>query len=126
MPPMTTHKVSAIDGALLDAAVALAEGLQPGIAPYRVTDLATGISFVRDEPVCIVGAEHFEPSARWERAGPIIERERISLAGHADGRWIGQHPSQTAKTGMWFGATPLIAAMRAYVAWKFGEEVDLP
>jgi len=72
-------------------------------------------------------------STEWERGGPIIQRERIGIVlddrdgkeWQADiGGWMSHdyiqgYPVQT-------GPTPLVAAMRAYVARKFGEEVELP
>jgi hypothetical protein len=122
------HKTMGLTGALLDAAVAMAEGLTPTIQPYRV-DGGCGITIVRDEPVCVAGSRHFEPSCSWADGGPIIERERI--ASWNDGsRW---HAGQDFDTWPSFeishehtGPTPLIAAMRAYVASKLGEEVELP
>lgn len=118
------HKVSELEGALLDAAVAKAECLA-----YR---------FGRDGSLRVdgVSAERsgsdFAPSQCWEDAGPIIEREGISLrrlsmpGGYV---WLsGTEPDSASKIPPYFnyeGHTPLIAAMRAYVASKFGEEVDL-
>lgn len=132
------HKTSELSGALLDAAVALAEGERPEIVPYRVSG-GMGITFVRDEPVCQVGVEHFEPSSRWEHGGPIIERELIQLENARDSDapaaerkhfwmaaiyspfWAPLRPDAHGD-----GPTPLIAAMRAFVASKLGEEVELP
>jgi hypothetical protein len=58
----------------------------------------------------------------WGNAGPIIERERINLQYRDGGVWQAHH------NGGWsqFGPTPLLAAMRAYCAAVFGEEVELP
>jgi len=80
----------------------------------------------------------------WALAGPIIEREGILLRplrreGHAlDGRWLAMLDAgntgtmvQWIKRTDWLrhyleGPTPLIAAMRCYVASKLGDEVELP
>jgi hypothetical protein len=65
---------------------------------------------------------HFAPSTDWAQGGPIIERERIELRGDGDEGWIAYdnlNPTQK-------GPTPLIAAMRCYVASKLGEEVEVP
>lgn len=108
------HKTSELEGVLLDAAVAKAEGC--ALTEYDDTG----------------GPISFQPSVLWEHGGPIIERERIKLEPHcaddpegwdlesATEDWYAEHPCECA-----FGPTPLIAAMRAYVASKFGEEVEL-
>lgn len=132
-------KVSELEGEALDAAVALADGRlvtedEPG---WPAGDLAS----LRDE----FGGEHVvrwygssgelggweplsnqgSPSTDWAVGGQIIDRERINLQPvySMDGRFL----YWTAKSREWVldmdGPTPLIAAMRAYVASKFGEEV---
>ena len=63
-----------------------------------------------------------KPSTAWEHGGPIIERERIALE-FLDGEWCAWAPGPQRADGR--GPTPLIAAMRAYVASRFGESVDL-
>ncbi|MDP9123513.1 MAG: DUF2591 domain-containing protein [Pseudomonadota bacterium] len=66
-----------------------------------------------------------QPSTAWEHGGPIIERERIALE-FLDGEWCAWAPGpQRADGGDGSGETPLVAAMRAYVASRFGETVDL-
>ena len=95
---------------------------------------------------CEVGAEfigeiddpHFY-STDWAQGGPIIEREKLGVwwATHYvddDGVEHGNHwycetgctddnyDSQHIATG----PTPLIAAMRCYVASKLGDEVEVP
>ena len=104
------HKVSELSGALLDAAVAKAEG----------TSLPHG------------NPRAYRPSMNWRQGGPIIERERMFVApefvgGTYYGNWRaivygfedqGERAEET-------GPGPLIAAMRAYVASKFGEEIEL-
>ena len=63
-------------------------------------------------------------STDWSLGGPIIERERILLEPQSD------HWEATRDDGdyvFWkFGKTPLIAAMRCYVASKLGAEVEVP
>lgn len=89
--------------------------------------------YIRDDkglPQCMMrsGVEKwFCPSIDWEQGGPIIERALISvLYGPVDspsepGYWTAFiRPSDD---NGYDGPTPLIAAMRAYVASKFGEEV---
>ena len=69
----------------------------------------------------------FCPSTDWAHGGPIIEREGLLV-----------RPSFTDERGKWTsilwastsffesGPTPLIAAMRCYVASKLGDEIELP
>jgi hypothetical protein len=63
--------------------------------------------------------DFFEPSSKWSHGGPLIEREGIWLSK------VG--PVWRANVGdmgmTYFGETALQAAMRAYVAFKLGEEV---
>jgi hypothetical protein len=109
------HKTAELQGALLDAAVAKAEG--------RPSEWLHGI---------VLGCGY---STHWDQAGPIIERERISVSNpNGDPGWIGTiaYPKKPKRNGtpQWghhweCGPTPLIAAMRAYVAAKLGDEVDL-
>jgi len=61
-------------------------------------------------------------STDWAQGGPIIQREKIqiwcagSLWGAGHGKWKRFES----------GDTPLIAAMRCYVASKLGDEVEIP
>ncbi len=74
----------------------------------------------------------YAPSENWAQGGPIVEREEIGLrrnAPCAKGCEWEASPSITAKGagGKWgYGPTPLIAAMRCFVASKLGDEVDVP
>jgi hypothetical protein len=63
--------------------------------------------------------KRYSPSTDWAQGGPIIEREGIALAkdGH---QWMAMMEEP------FFGPTPLIAAMRCYVASKLGDTVDVP
>ena len=72
--------------------------------------------------------QRFSPSTNWAQGGPIIEREEIFLAKSILGGWTGSimtHDERVRCT-MHEGPTPLIAAMRCYVASKLGEELDIP
>ena len=62
----------------------------------------------------------------WAEAGPIIERERISVISdfhEIKEGWLAESYQGNIQQ---FGPTPLIAAMRCYVASKLGEEVEIP
>lgn len=107
-------KINKLTGAALDWAVAKCEGEQ----------LPTGGMYMQTWPMY---------SLDWAYAGPIIERERIHLLCHYslvygdEARWrasIGGDIDYPQACEL--GKTPLIAAMRCYVASKLGDEVDVP
>jgi len=89
-------KTSELTGAALNWAVNYAEGLRGIFAPVDYCD-------------------------RWSDGGPIIERERIELVicGSDWRASLEDAPRQ-------YGPTPLIAAMRCYVASRLGDEVNVP
>jgi hypothetical protein len=64
-----------------------------------------------------IGSEH-----DWAFGGPIIERERIEVRPYDGIKWI----ATDNLTNHTVGKTPLIAAMRCYVASKLGDEVEIP
>ena len=76
----------------------------------------------------------YSPSRNWMEGGPIIEREGISLTSYLaeeDPYWIGSVECQYKNfnaTAYYeeYGPTPLIAAMRCYVASKLGDTIDVP
>ena len=71
-------------------------------------------------------------STDWAQGGPIIEREGIGIqfvpAGTSQGWWaIKDSPfHDRSRPDETRGDTPLIAAMRCYVASKLGDEIELP
>lgn len=70
------------------------------------------------------GYPEYEYSTDWAQGGPIIEREGIELVTVSHD-WRAMINSEDG----WlreYGPTPLIAAMRCYVASKLGDEVDVP
>ena len=95
-------KTSELTGAALDWAVAKCEGHLP-----------EGYSF--DPHIHCY-------STSWTKGGPIIEREKIAI--DFDGAaWCA---SDNHKPLANYGPTPLIAAMRCYVASKLGDDVKIP
>jgi hypothetical protein len=73
----------------------------------------------------------FNPSKDWAKGGPIIEREGIALRAydHNVQKWSAEPSINTVQTQLpafRTGPTPLIAAMRCYVASKLGDEVEIP
>ena len=97
--------------------LAVAKCLQPGYEEWRL------IRWIEQE---------FAPTANWAQGGPIIEREELGLKRNAPcsrGREWEASPSITAKGagGKWgYGPTPLIAAMRCFVASRLGDEIEIP
>ena len=65
----------------------------------------------------------FRPSSSWAQGGPIIERGGISWHCGNKSSW---HAYAYGSSESINGSTPLIAAMRCYVASKLGEEVEVP
>lgn len=71
-------------------------------------------------------AKYIHPTTDWAQGGPVIERGKISIKA--------QQPDWTAyiticdglTDRVLRGPTPLIAAMRCYVASRLGEEVEIP
>jgi len=121
------HKTAELEGALLDYAVAMANGM-------NVTAEHCGLSqsrkFVRvklpeGDPSGLIFID-FSPSTDWGQGGPIIERERISFQAAESGGWYTYFDHPTERDATAAGPTALIAAMRAYVASKLGDEVELP
>lgn len=138
-------KVSDLIGGDLDYWVAKAEGLSPwmrdGVCMYWTQQCKDDAG---DD-----GPRFFQPSCRWDDAGPIIESARIGLFQSAE--WtrnidksngipftITTQPPEVLEwaaavdgapdygagfPGSYYGPTPLIAAMRAYVAERFGDTV---
>jgi hypothetical protein len=58
--------------------------------------------------------------------GPIIEREIAKIERFSDALWEATAYTKNAQDIVQYGPTPLIAAMRCYVASKLGDEVEIP
>ena len=107
-------RTSELTGAALDWAVAKCEGVTV-LPKMRGGCYAT---LDRSETVLLCYATN------WAQGGPIIERECIDVMfegpeWYAYMRW-------ESKTLQYDAPTPLIAAMRCYVASKLGDEVEIP
>lgn len=69
----------------------------------------------------------FYPSTNWAQGGPIIEREKMAVVTSVDdaNEWVASIFEPNWNFNL-TGPTPLIAAMRCYVASKLGDEVEIP
>lgn len=103
-------KTSELTGAALDWAVAKCMGLKATIDRTMV--------WIRPKHHAYI---HYSPSTDWAQGGPIIEREKIECE-HDGFQWWARIRADEDFSG----PTPLIAAMRCYVASKLGNEVDVP
>lgn len=71
----------------------------------------------------------YSPSTDWAQGGPIIEREMLAPEPLLDTncaliKWRCRNWKGDGSD--FYGPTPLIAAMRCFVASKLGDEVDIP
>lgn len=112
---MHTIKVSELTGSALDWAVAKCEG-------YFETHGSPS------NEVLYLSQHSFSPSTDWAQGGPIIERENILL--NPQYPWWASTMRHIAALNtnslIYTGPTPLVAAMRCYVASKLGDEVEIP
>ena len=103
-------KTSELQGAALDWAVAKCEG--------QVSDSVRFMAIFTHQNKTKQG---YCWSTDWAQAGPIIEREKIAIDWDHD-CWNASTDSHPA---YYSAETPLVAAMRCYVASKLGDEVEL-
>jgi len=106
-------KTSELTGAALNWAVAKCEGY-----------FDIGMASVRDGVADVFYFDPWTPSTDWSQGGAIIEREKIDVMWCGD-RWCA-YTMCGDKQLVTEGDTPLITAMRGYVASKLGDEVELP
>lgn len=103
-------------GAALDWAVAKCENADTSIEHF----IAMHSHYTYDHGT-------FDYSTNWSQGGPIIEREKIGLSQITDRcdelTWV----ASAFSVRRWgYGTTPLIAAMRCFVASKLGPTVEVP
>ena len=124
-------KTSELSGAALNWAVAMCEGWKYTTARDNTGQYPWLVKVGKD-----IDPKQYRPSSNWMQGGVIIEREGINLlrrVNHNDGLWsayiyrfsdhLGVSEQHITKCE---GTTPLIAAMRCYVASKLGAEVQIP
>ena len=100
-------KTSELQGAALDWAVARCEGMEGEFKNYSG-------AFIEST---------YNPSTDWAQGGPIIERDKITVEYTGDpDTWCANIRADEEV----YGPTPLIAAMRCFVASRLGDEVEIP
>jgi len=112
-------KTAELTGPALDWAVASAEGAVWAVWRFKERHANGEMNY----------------STSWQEGGPIIEREQLTLdltSSQYDSatdscikldlpQWWSSKGGTTSR-----GPTPLIAALRCYVASQLGDEVDVP
>lgn len=142
-------RTSELEGAALDWAVATATGLtlvrvgyedfedeQPGQRDLPEwfndqTDYCVGAYWADFDRAEVVGdidsggiIDCYSPSINWAQGGPLIDRFYVALTNAVPGRL---KPAALCEGTKWMtGDTALQAAMRAIVASKIGDEVEIP
>ena len=107
-------KTADLIGPALDWAVAKCEGHSDEDALMWATD--------DDCPL--------HPSTNWSQGGPIIEREINTLIRCKDGCnkpvYFEARAGFDEESVTQYGPTPLVAAMRCFVASRLGNEIEVP
>jgi hypothetical protein len=108
-------KTDELTGAALDWAVAKCEGIE-----------VRQVEGVLVDPLGL----QFSPSIDWSYGGMVIERHWIELVpwpneSDENDRWQAIQNDLPIRV-YYQGPTPLVAAMRCYVASKLGDEVEVP
>lgn len=139
-------KTSELTGAALDWAVAKCEGETP--LWHSGTTVSESIQGIKRFWVSVdtrydkEGRDYnprYSPSTDWLTAGPIIQREEITVQPvYAEGKlsvWnAAGHDLEYDESGEYidgsdhssYGPTPPIAAMRCFCRSKLGDEVEVP
>lgn len=106
-------EVAELDGRLLDYWVSRVSGVNA----YQLSNKDLIIDFECAE----YGIITYNPSSSWRLAGPIIEAHRISIEWTKDG-W--KASKSFGESHMYFSEkSPLVAAMRCFVASMLGSTV---
>jgi hypothetical protein len=124
-------KTEELTGLALDWAVAKCEDAMYPIGNVKLIEGKWLLICVGGDPDHGGSRVYFNPSTDWEQGGPIIDR----IKGLTQHTWLEAYRLESQcechihnYEGNWikFGPTPLITAMRCYVASKLGDEVEIP
>lgn len=132
------HAINELEYALLDAAVAKAEGKavveRRGMYWIEWPQCDEDADVDEFDRLTRKGYDAYQPSSDWCEGGPIIEREEIAVINENYGSitkwsaWVQGWMSNDGMDGLAHGTGPtvLVAAMRAYVTSRLGHWVELP
>lgn len=115
-------QTSRLDGPALNWAVATCRGIEPIIRQFKYSKGAA----IYSHGGATVPLEY---ATSPKDAYPIIESEGISVQHTGDACKWRAHIWNEERQEFWpvcYGATPLLAAMRCYVASCMGDEIDVP
>lgn len=126
---MKTIKISEATPAQIDYLVTVCEGHKPHKDALCGGVLYEGwwvFGYCYD-PNLAMSLSEFCYSRSWGKGGPIIEREGIDLNYSNHEGTSGEVWDAACEVNKVFGGpTPLIAAMRCYVASKMGDTAEVP
>jgi hypothetical protein len=116
-------RTAELTGPALDWAVAKCEGPNSEAACYYIDDLPV---YLDEAPI-----QEWKPATNWAQGGPIIEREIHSITdttmrSDMSFAWEAKIHVGAGLCVRMYGPTPLIAAMRCFVASKMGDTIDIP
>ena len=123
-------KTTDLIGPALDYAVAKCEG---SVTEFAFDGLSYRFKFDGKSKILAKGwaPMSWYPSSNWVQGGSLIEREGIYLrandtvtewaAGALRKNRLDKKPGQ-----LFYAKTPLVAAMRCFVASKLGDEIEIP
>lgn len=98
-------------------------------AVAKILQLEIEIHKTVNETVIFYEGELFFPDIYWDQGGPIMEQNKISVQ-ELEGVWSAFFRDKLFEednSECWQdGPTPLVAAMRCYVASHLGMEIEIP
>lgn len=129
-------KVSELEGAALDWAVAVADGVQPILWDVCCGNGVTNCNPSEPPECCCnpevqvaIGFGRWQPSTDWSQGGPLIEKYRPDVQTNSDGQiaaYLNNSLSDPDPLAIGRGDTYMIAVCRAIVAAKLGDTVQIP
>lgn len=120
-------------GDLIDVKTVSLEGKALAWCVARATgDIEEGETFEQVMNSTRIWWMDYEPQEDWSHGGRLIEEHGVCLIFNEGEWWAGFEPVLTSMFGMGFdgedayGPTPLVAACRAIVTAKLGQQVFVP
>jgi hypothetical protein len=111
-----------LSGMQLSYAVAVAEKPNGAIVVLDLNSFELKYFWGHDKPYMAKYSSALHFDSDWGQCGPIIEREKIAIDYDHD-TWNASIISQPV---FFQGDTPQEAAMRCFVVYKLGDEVEIP